>query len=168
MRLHGDLEPATIHDRENAVESDWQVPRFVEAMLQNVHLYREKTTPPLEHRGDFWYWKLTAYGLALMRVLVRASENGFSYSVVFWEDEPDVVPQLAFLGQLNAAIHAQLTDERVRPDWAAVLAGSPYLRDVAAIIDTALFRRRIDHMTTQIRLGRYDPSGSRVYVPRQR
>jgi hypothetical protein len=46
--------------------TSWQAPGVVTAMLHNVCLCREKTTPPVEHRGDFRCWKLTAYGLALM------------------------------------------------------------------------------------------------------
>jgi hypothetical protein len=135
-------------------------------MLHNVYLCREKTTPPVQHRGDFWYWKLTAYGLALMRALVRASAAGFSYTETFMEPEAESIPQLVLLGQVNAVVRAQLANAAALTDWASILDHSPYLHERAVQIDTALFQREIDRLIGRILQDSYDPSGSRHYHPR--
>lgn len=169
MDTYGLLEPVSIHDhRVVCAETDPQVPCVVTAMLQNVYLYREKTTPPVEHRGDFWYWKLTPYGLDLMRVLVRASAAGFPYAETFMEPDPEAVPQLALLGRLNVLISAHLTHTVPLPDWAASLDHSAYLRDQKVVIDATVFQRELDGLIAQIRRGCYDLAGNRVYPTMQR
>lgn len=143
--------------------TSWQVPGVVVAMLHNVYLCREKTTPPVEHRGDFWFWKLTAYGLTLMLALVRASSDGFSYAETFVEPEPETIPQLVLLTQINDLIHSQLTNTALHLDWEAILDDSPYLQHKDVTIDTPTFQREVDYLMVQIRQGRYDLSGNRTY-----
>ena len=151
-----------------SAELTCHTPRFVTAMLQNVYLLREKTAPPVEHGGDFWYWKLTAYGLDLMRALVRASDAGFSYAETFMEPNPDTIPQLVLIGQVNAIIQSQIGNTGTQPEWAAILDHNPYLHDRRVIVDSTIFQREIDRLVGQIRQGHYDLSGSRTYFPPQR
>lgn len=153
-----------IHDDENfCAETAWQIPRFVTVMLQNVCLCDEKTTPPIEYTGDFWYWKLTSYGLDLMRALVRASVDGFSYFETFMEPELEVIPQLVLLDQLNAVIHSRLTDPYNLLDWGTIFEHSQYLRDKSVTVNTGVFECEVDCLIARIRQGRYDPSGNSIY-----
>ena len=137
---------------------------MVTPMLHNVYLDRHKTTPPVEHRGDFWYWKLTLYGLHLMRAVVRASYDGFSYTETIMEPEPDTRSQLVFLYQLNSAIHATIAGTPPL-QWAAMLDSNPYLHDRQVIIDIPTFEREIDHLVARITGGYYDAFGHKIYYP---
>ncbi len=164
MGSWGLLESAATHDnRPECAETGAHAPHVVTAMLQNVYLFREKTAPPVEHRGDFWYWKLTPYGLDLMRALVRASAAGFSYFETFMEPDSDKVPQLILLNYLNALICLRLTHPSPQPNWSVNFNCSPYLRDQGIVIDTNAFQTELDRLIARIRRGRYDPAGNRVY-----
>jgi hypothetical protein len=164
MAIYHAPDPDTSFDtREADAQAEWQAPPYIMAMLHNVYLCREKMTPPLEHGGDFWHWRLTAYGLDLMCTLVRASVDGFTYAETFMEPEPEDHPQLAFMNQVNAAIRMLLMDDSARPDWAAVLDFSPYLRDQHITFDTADLWQKIDYLIVRIKRGDYDRIGSRIY-----
>jgi hypothetical protein len=164
MGAHRFPDPVAVHNQGDIdAETVGEAPRFVTAMLQNVYLYREKTTPPVEHRGDFWYWKLTPYGLALMHALVRASVDRFSYFETFTEPDLDAIPQLVFLGKVNAVIEAWLTNTSDLPDCTTILNRSQYLHEKRIVVDPATFQREIHRLIEQIRQGCYDAAGDRVY-----
>ncbi len=163
MMLDTASETAAIHDHPNPAQRVDQMPRCVMAMLQGVYLIREKTSPPVEHSGDFWYWKLTPYGLTLMQALVRASDGGFSYAETFMQPDPDAIPQLVLLNQINSALCVACKEPDARPDWAAILTYSPYLCARGVIMDVARFQHEIDTVIARLREGYYDRSGNRAY-----
>lgn len=133
-------------------------------MLKNVHLCREHTTPPIQQSGEFWYWKLTAYGLDLMHVLTRASMGGFSYCETFMEPEPDSIPQLVLLHQLNAVIHCCLSNVAFSPDWTTLLNCSQYLREKGITLDDTVFQREINCLIWRVHQGRYCRNGNRNMI----
>lgn len=148
-----------------SAELNRYAPQVVTAMLQNVYLRREKTAPPVEHGGDFWFWKLTAYGLALMRALVRASGTGFSYAETFMEPDLDAIPQLVLMDQINTTIQSQITHIATSTDWATILDHSPFLYEKRIVVDPMIFQHEVDRLVEQVRQGHYDLSGSRQYYP---
>ncbi|MBZ0301685.1 MAG: hypothetical protein K8J31_18200, partial [Anaerolineae bacterium] len=109
----------------------------------------------------FWYWRLTPYGLAWMRLLVRCSIGGFSYFETFLEPDPGAIPQLVLLAELNAALTAEFSGHRDPIDWAAILDRSPYLHAQHASIDPAAFGQAIETLKVRIQTGCFEMSGVR-------
>ena len=144
------------------------VPYYVVAMLRNVRLCVEKTTPPLEHEGDFWCWKLTAYGRAMMRALVRTSESGFSFAETFMQPDPKLSPQLVCLQQFNELMQTSLSASLPLADMKRFLDDSPYLHEQQVATNLEAFQHEIERLTRQIREGLYDPAGNSVHGPRNR
>lgn len=163
MMLDTVSETAAIRDYPNLSRRVDEMPRCVMAMLHSVYLIREKTSPPVEHGGDFWYWKLTPYGLTLMRALVRASYGGFSYAETFMQADLDAIPQLVLLHQINSALRVACKVDGAHPDWAAILTYNPYLNKRGVMVDVARFQHEIDLVIARLREGYYDLSGNRAY-----
>lgn len=138
---------------------------YVAAMLRNVHLSYDDKSHVLKQEGDFWYWKLTYYGLDLMRLLVWTANNAFSYAETFEEPELENIPQLMLLAQLNNKIDLQLTHPS-EPRWGAILDDSPYLHDKDVVIDLELFQFGIEDLIERIQQSSYSYSGNKVYLPR--
>lgn len=139
---------------------------YVAPMLRNVHLSYDDKSHVLKQEGDFWYWKLTYYGLDLMRLLVWTANKPFSYAETFEEAELENIPQLMLLAQLNNNIDIQLTHDISEPQWGAILDDSLYLHDKDIMIDLELFQFGIEDFVKRIQQGRYSYSGNRVYLPR--
>ena len=139
---------------------------YVAPMLRNVHLSYDEKSHVLRQEGDFWYWKLTYYGLDLMRLLVWTANNPFSYAETFEEAELEYIPQLMLLAQLNNKIDIQLTHDISEPQWDAILDDSLYLHDKDIVIDLELFQFAIEELVKRIHQGRYSYTGNRTYLPR--
>lgn len=163
MVSYGILDPSPV--KPPGDELLWQVPAYVAAMLQNVHLIRSRTAPPVEHSGDFWYWMLTPFGLTIMRILVRASLDAFSYAETFMQPDRSEIPQLVLLETITTAMQDQLTDSILQPDWVRILVSSQFLHEQHVLIDPAAFHRQMDHLTVQVKLACYDMAGYRIYTP---
>ena len=151
----------TIH---HPTQDETQVPQVVMAMLKNVHLYFVNVTQAVEQDGDFWYWKLSLYGLDLMRLLVNSSAVGFSYAETFTEPDIEQIPQLLMLEEINEEIHHLLVHPDYPVDWDAVLR-CDYLHDKT--IDVGQFERGIARLIVRIQDTYYISSGNRVYPPIQ-
>lgn len=144
---------------------DRQVPAYLAAALQNVYLCRAHTCPPVRHEGEFWHWYLTPYGLTLMRLLTRASARGFAYRETFLEPDPQTVPQLVLLADLNQAVAERLSGP---VDWDALLRRSVFLQERRIAIDTDMFARDIRQLIVSLESGVYDLAGNYTYrTPRQ-
>lgn len=162
MVSYGILDPSPV--KPPGDEILWQVPAHVTAMLQNVHLIRSRTAPPVEHSGDFWYWMLTPFGLTLMRILVRASRDGFSYAETFMQPDTSEIPQLVLLDTIAAAMQDQLTDSLCEPDWVHILDSSPFLNEQHILVDPTAFHRQMDRLMIQVTQAGYDVAGNRIYT----
>lgn len=138
-----------------------ETPQLLRLMLQNVYLNPEKTCPPLEQSGEFWYWLLSYYALELMRALLRSSSAAFSYPVTFMETEPEMIPQIVLLRQLNLGIHNQLKGKDCRETWTSILNSSPYLRVKAVSIDAVVFQDEIGKLVQRVQQGVFEQSGDR-------
>lgn len=163
--LVSEVADSATTDAEHQVGLDatWHVPACVAAALKDVRLLPEHTEPPVQHTGEFWHWKLTPYGLDLMRTLTRASAGGFAYQETFLEPEQSAIPQLVLLDRLNSAIHMQLADPNSETDWAALLEDQPFLRERGIEIDPTLLANEIERLTQRILQNAYAETGSRHY-----
>jgi hypothetical protein len=81
------------------------------------------------------------------------------------EPEPEAIPQLVLLTQINDQIRSQLTNTASHPGWAAIFNDSLYLQHKEVTVDTATFQGEIDHLIVQIKQELYHLSGNRVYPP---
>lgn len=155
--------PIHHQDRTTNITADDYLPAFVVAMLRNVHLSYDDQSHELSPEGEFWFWKLSSYGLDLMRLLVRTSNRAFSYAATFTEMEIENVPQLMLLSQLNSEIRIKLIRPMSESKWAPILDCHSYLHDQGIVIELELFQTEMEKFIMRIRQGRYSPSGSRVY-----
>jgi hypothetical protein len=164
MLAHGAEAPlTTLIDSQAGLPEIAPVPRYVAAALKNVHLIVEKTTPPVQHAGEFWYWRLTPYGRDLMRMLVHASASGFAYAETFVQPEDSEIPQLTLLANLNHGIQAQMEHPAAPFAWTAVFEHSDFLQAQGVQIDLTVFQPELGRMIEQIRQDFYDAAGWRIY-----
>lgn len=129
-------------------------PPVLNVMLQNVRLNLEKHQPPLEQIGDFWFWKLSNFGLDLMLALSKSAKSAFSFVDSFLEKDPVNMLEFKLLDKMSRNLETNF-------DWDMLFLSDTFLQSRNIQIDVQSFKSEMVKIIKRMEYGIYDDLGNR-------